>query len=138
MNSNCVSQILKISRKPPTILGGLLLGLLIFSGCATADWKKQQEENRSNLLLLEMGMTPREVLMVMGEPNLNEAYTLSGDRNLRIFFYYTHRVFADGNETKEEMTPVIFENGSLVGWGEELIDSYSIDMLEVKNRYDSN
>lgn len=110
----------------------------ILAGCTTPEWEQRQRENRSNLLMLELGMTPREVLLVMGEPNLNEAYTLGGDRDLRIYYFYTHRVFADGNETKEEMTPVIFEDGRLVGWGEELIDSYSIDMLEVRRRYEKD
>ncbi len=91
--------------------------------------------NRENLLMLELGMTPREVLMVMGDPNLNEAYVLDEDRSLKVFFYYTNRMAADGNETKDEMTPVVFENGRLVGWGEEFYRGYSVEKMEIRMKY---
>jgi hypothetical protein len=49
-----------------------------------------------------------------------------------IWFYYTERVHGDGARTKDEMTPVLFENGRLVGWGDEFYESKRI--LEVRYR----
>jgi outer membrane protein assembly factor BamE (lipoprotein component of BamABCDE complex) len=81
------------------------------------------KRNNENLLKLEMGMSKEDVLAVMGKPILNEAYQSLQGRSVVIYFYYTQRKWADGNYTKDECTPVVIENGKLVGWGDEFYKS---------------
>ncbi len=75
--------------------------------------------NNENLLKLEMGMSKEDVISIMGKPDLNEAYQSLYGKPVVIFFYYTQRKWPDGNVTKDECTPVVFENDRLVGWGDE-------------------
>jgi len=91
----------------------LLVSLLILlGGCATYKMAK----NNDALLNLEMGMTKQQVVAVMGKPDLNEAYQSLYGKPVVIYFYYTQRKWSDGNVTKDETTPVVLENGKLVGW----------------------
>ncbi|MGQ9571401.1 MAG: DUF3192 domain-containing protein [Thermodesulfovibrionales bacterium] len=77
----------------------------------------EMKRNNENLLKLEMGMTKENVSAIMGKPTFNEAYQSLKERSVVILFYYTQRKWADGGYTKDECTPIVFENGKLVGWG---------------------
>ena len=79
----------------------------------------RMDRNNNALLNLDIGMSSGEVLFVMGSPSLNEAYESLNGKAVVIFFYYTQRQRQDGNETNDEMTPVVLEDGRLVGWGDE-------------------
>jgi len=94
-----------------------VLCLSFFSGCAT--WQMEMKKNNENLLKLEMGMSKEDVMAIMGKPTFNEAYQSLHGRSVVILFYYTQRKWADGSRTKDETTPIIFEDGKLVGWGDE-------------------
>ena len=91
--------------------------VFLMAGCAT--WQMKMEKNNDNLLTLEMGMSKQEVIGVMGRPSFNEAYKSLYGKSVIILFYYTQRKWADGSETKDECTPIVFENDELVGWGDE-------------------
>ena len=93
----------------------LITAVFLIVGCATTKMSK----NNEGLLKLEMGMTKDKVMNIMGKPDLNEAYQSLYGKEVIIYFYYTQRKWQDGNVTKDECTPVIFENGKLVGWGDE-------------------
>lgn len=97
----------------------IALSMIVFlmAGCAT--WQMKMEKNNDNLLTLEMGMSKQEVIGVMGRPSFNEAYKSLYGKSVIILFYYTQRKWADGSETKDECTPIVFENDELVGWGDE-------------------
>lgn len=95
----------------------LVILMTVISGCAT--WKMKMEKNNENLMMLEMDMPKQEVIGIMGKPSFNEAYKSLNGKSVIILFYYTQRKWADGSETKDECTPVVFENGQLVGWGDE-------------------
>jgi hypothetical protein len=70
----------------------------------------------SHLLGLEMGMTKEQVITAMGEePDLNEAYQNLNGKSVVIYFYQT----VQGKTTKVNCTPLVFEEGKLVGWGDE-------------------
>jgi outer membrane protein assembly factor BamE (lipoprotein component of BamABCDE complex) len=97
-----------------------LIMLVAISGCVTPGMR--MDRNNSNLLTLEMEMTKQQVLEIMGKPDLNEAYKSLYGKYMVIFFYYTQRQRSDGNTTKDECTPVIFENGKLIGWGSEFYE----------------
>ncbi len=68
---------------------------------------------------LRVGMTKEEVLAVMGEPLIEEAFCRPD-----IWFYYTRTVWADGLTTEDECMPLVFIEGRLAGWGNEYYNDY--------------
>ena len=79
-------------------------------------------------------MPKEEVIQFMGQPVLNEAYQSLYGKSVVIFFYYTQRKWSDGNYTKDECTPVVFENGKLVGWGGEFYKNKMEVNVNIKNK----
>ncbi|OGV47790.1 MAG: hypothetical protein A2X49_08375 [Lentisphaerae bacterium GWF2_52_8] len=71
-------------------------------------------DNREKLRSLSVGMTKQEVIKIMGEPNKNEVYNTPD-----IWFYYTNPKWSDGAVTRDECTPLVFENDRLAGWGSD-------------------
>lgn len=99
----------------------LLSLVLVAGGCAP--WKIETRRNNQNLMSLNMGMSKSEIISIMGAPDFNEAYKSLHGNYIVILFYYTQRKWADGAKTKDECTPVVIENGELVGWGDEFYKS---------------
>lgn len=116
----------------------ILLGLLFVSGCGRpinrlhVDKNRQREIdiNRQNLKKLQVGMSKQEVITIMGEKSAGSA--TSGDGTLKILYYRTN-IKSDGKgitsaeafaaEIKDQLTPVVFENGRLTGWGWRFVGS---------------
>jgi len=119
-----------VGKRITSILG---LFLLTLSFCST--WQAIQGRNRKNLLRLELDMTKEEVLRIMGTPNLNEAYKLPDEGSLLVWFYYTNRKWANGNITKDECMPLVFENGKLIGWGDEFYVNKIKVAVEIIKKY---
>ncbi|MBN1863323.1 MAG: DUF3192 domain-containing protein [Victivallales bacterium] len=69
--------------------------------------------NLENLSRLSVGMTKQEVLGIMGEPLTNEVYNEDN-----VWYYFTQVKWSDGMITHDECTPVFFEDGKLLGWGQ--------------------
>jgi len=44
-----------------------------------------------------------------------------GRNTTEVFYYYTNVTKKDGEITDDELTPVVFENGVLVGWGNDFV-----------------
>ena len=95
----------------------------VFSGCAAlvdpdtslfAPHKWDEIfRNRENLAKLQTKMTRDEVLEIMGEPIKGEVYCEDN-----IWWYYTRTVWNDYMTTRDECTPVIFNQEDRVeGWG---------------------
>ena len=118
--------------------------LLFVSGCAEDEAVlRLRAENKLNLLHLTKGMTKKEVLLLMGEKNVylgtDKNATVVGnpykikmiktnDHEYEVLYYYTDRDQKDWPFKKftiydHELTPLIFENGSLVGWGDSYLQS---------------
>lgn len=72
--------------------------------------------NRNNLNKLEIDMTKEEVRKIMGEPYKRELYKAK-----EVWFYITEWQ-ADGYTTADEMTPLVFEDKKLIGWGSSFIE----------------
>lgn len=71
--------------------------------------------NRYNLSSLQVGMTKDQVISTMGRPYKKEAH-----EDKEYFFYVTEWIpFSE--EEAEELTPLVFENNKLVGWGKEKV-----------------
>ena len=86
--------------------------------------------NKEKLNELEIGMNENVVLMMMESktfkiesapftienPFKTEIY--SNDEDVyKILYFYTDLVKRDGFITDEELTPIIFKNNKLIGWG---------------------
>ncbi len=80
-------------------------------------WEETQNVNKANLSKLSLGMTREQVSILMGAADFNEAY-IEKDKEVHVLFYRTQRTNGDGKTTKDECTPVVVSNNTLVGWGE--------------------
>jgi outer membrane protein assembly factor BamE (lipoprotein component of BamABCDE complex) len=118
-----MNQLLKLS------LVGLLLTTL--SGCISIngshhgdgkDWKDNQESNRRVISELALGTERSNVLTRLGTPSFSEAF-VKDDEQYNVLFYRTHLTKSDGKTTKDETTPLIFKNDTLIGWGNEVLSS---------------
>ena len=63
--------------------------------------------------------------------SLNKTSTDLG--KVKVYFYYTDQKKADGAITDDELTPVVFENDKVVGWGIEFLDR-NVTKQEIKMR----
>ena len=86
------------------------------------DWKDTQEANRKIISELVIGAERSNVLTRMGTPSFSEAFVKDGDQ-FNILFYRTHHTNSDGETTKDETTPLVFENDKLIGWGDDILSS---------------
>ncbi|WP_116364672.1 DUF3192 domain-containing protein [Parahaliea mediterranea] len=103
----------------------VLLLVLSAAGCVVIqsdgdgshDWREEERDNRSAISGLQIGMTRDDVQQRLGSPRDSESYR-RGDSTMLVWFYRTHRSQADGETTRDEMTPLVFRDGILIGWGE--------------------
>ena len=95
----------------------------IFTSCSFLDRYDpgfvERQQNMDNAKKLKLGMTKKQVLAIMGEPLVSEKYNKPN-----IWFYYTDWDWADCARNEEECTPLVFENGILVGWGRVYYKEY--------------
>ena len=99
-----------------------VLSCSIFSGCALIDkdtsifaphkWG-EIFDNRENMAKLRVKMTKEEVLEIMGEPIKGEVFC-----EANVWWYYTRTCWNDFMTTRDECTPIVFDEDELVeGWG---------------------
>jgi len=93
------------------ILAGILGGCGYMKGIEASN-------NRDKLNALDSGMTTSSVRDVMGKPYKREFYQSS-----EIWFYITDWQ-PDGYTTSDEMTPLVFVNDELIGWGSRYLDEH--------------
>jgi hypothetical protein len=127
----------------------LLLGVVILlCGCATLAASSLTASNRMHLSRLNLGMSKPEALAIMGTANgvyscdlsstkplarirLNSPYrtetvpTRGG--NLEIVYYVTN-LKDDCVVTDESLTPLVFENSKLIGWGNDFLAENDLGM----------
>ncbi|WP_416305685.1 DUF3192 domain-containing protein [Neptunicella sp. SCSIO 80796] len=82
-----------------------------------SDWQDIEHQNRDKLTRLESGMTVNAVRKIMGVADFNELYQQQGN-DIQVLFYRTQRKESDGVTSKDECTPIVFKNGTLIGLGE--------------------
>ena len=100
------------------VLVGTATGCVYIDGerVNTDDWRDEQRENRVEISDLSMGMNRERVVAKLGAPAESEAFTREG-REVRVLFYRTQHKRSDGETTRDETTPLVFENDRLIGWG---------------------
>ena len=89
---------------------------------SSSHWENQEKQNREKLATLNPGMSVQQVETLMGTAAFNEFYQ-QNDKQIQVLFYRTQRTKGDGKTTKDECTPLVFEQGELKGWGERAYQS---------------
>lgn len=106
------------------------------AGCSTfyldsADLLR--EANTENLKRLAPGMDKAVVVQIMGtepskslfmwidNPYRSESIVGKDGRTYEVLYYYTDLKQRDDKITDDELTPVIFAEGKLVGWGYDVL-----------------
>lgn len=104
---------------------------VFFQSCSTSYklYENFTVNNRNNLALLESGMSKLEVSKIMGKnsvkssgayignPYKTEAFKNTEGESISIFWYYTQIRSSNGRVDDDELTPVVFKNGKLEGYG---------------------
>lgn len=93
-------------------------------GCAGSPVQTGWEaaKNRKSLLHLSIGMTKTEVQKAMGDPRKTEAYSKDG-RNIEFWLYMTEGITITDRKLRDSnFTPLVFEDGKLIGWGRNFYD----------------
>ena len=105
--------------------------LILLSGCVVvngesgwhnSDWQKEQRKNREAIAELQIGMERSQVVSRLGVPEFSEAFTRDGDE-FRVLFFRTRHRHSDGETSRDETTPLIFRNDTLIGWGDNVLAS---------------
>ena len=86
-----------------------------------SNWRSEQNANRSKISNLTLGLERTAVISRMGSPAFSEAFKAESGAAYQVLFYRTHREHGDGETTKDETTPLVFENDKLVGWGNDAV-----------------
>jgi hypothetical protein len=112
---------------------------VLAAGC-TSSLDRVRAANRRNLLKLSVGMPREQALAIMGhksgggrfgEPTVNSPYKSEimqrKDKIFEVLYYYTDikSVIYTANPatiTDEELTPLVFDNGKLIGWGTSFLE----------------
>ncbi|GAB2994298.1 DUF3192 domain-containing protein [Psychrosphaera aestuarii] len=81
-------------------------------------WKEEQRVNNDKIASLQIGDEFEKVRGIMGTPKFNEAFESEG-KSVQVIFYRTRHKHSDGETTKDECTPLIFKDGTLVGFGKK-------------------
>ena len=117
--------------------------LLLLSSCksAAATRIEQARSNSASLLTLELGTSTEHVLEQLGEgtkyvsnPHRSQSRAFPDGRVVLILHYYTEW---EGDYRRvipaQCLTPVVFEDGVLVGWGRQFFEEY-VQKFEVRVR----
>lgn len=130
----------------------LIMMVMLFSGCAplfvgagvtTAVMESRKplsdvvKINQNNLKSLTYGISEKFALEIMGQKSLTAyekekkililnpyktEYFRRGHKSYKAMYYVTDVVVADDVFTKEELTPLIFEQEVLIGWGWDFLN----------------
>jgi uncharacterized protein DUF3192 len=105
---------------------GLSVVLLAMALTACASTSAFMKNNRENLTRLSYGMTKEEAHSVMGREgvrNYNNPYRTAmymgkEGKPVEVFYYWTDHTTPYGIPERD-LTPVVFKDGRVVGWGRE-------------------
>jgi outer membrane protein assembly factor BamE (lipoprotein component of BamABCDE complex) len=93
------------------------------------DWRETQERNRDAIARLDLGISQDEVISRLGAPDSSEAFS-DGRFEYRLYFYRTRHRYSDGETTRDETTPLLFRDGALVGWGDEVMHEFRLRLRD--------
>ena len=87
------------------------------------DWKDREEFNKVQVSKLSLGISRKEVLAILGPPDITEARMENGEK-MQVMFYRTQHMKSDGITTQNECTPLVFFNDQLVALGDNAYETY--------------
>lgn len=111
--------------------------VVVLSGCSniyldTSDLLRAQ--NTENLAKLTVGLRKEVAMEIMGtepskgvfmwidNPYRTENLTGKDGNNYDVLYYYTDLKQRDDKISDDELTPLIFHDGKLIGWGYSFLD----------------
>ncbi|MEM9532874.1 MAG: DUF3192 domain-containing protein [Pseudomonadota bacterium] len=109
--------------------------ILSFTGCVIVtdpdgdwerysdSWEHRQQDNHAYITDLRLGTSMDVVRTDLGRPDFSEGYASEG-REVIVMRYRTHHRHSDGETTFDETTPLVFVDGALAGWGENVVNDY--------------
>lgn len=117
-----------------TALAVLMLAAALTTGCPSKPYVVAYESavsaNRQKVEALKIGMTRAEVDAVMGSGELvhykkiqlrnpwrTDVLRLDDGRVQQVLYYVTNGYAWRGGRDQDQLTPVLLENGRVVGWG---------------------
>ena len=106
-----------------TALSGCVIAIHDGEEGHRSSWETRQQDNRAMISQLMIGEDIIKVTDRLGPADDTEGFERSG-KSYIILFYRTRRTHEDGLTTRDETTPLVFENGKLIGWGESVLDKY--------------
>ena len=95
-----------------------------------------RDANKQNLKKLSVGMDQSTAIEIMGtepskgifmwidNPYRRETVTGKDGRQYEVLYYYTDMKQRDDKITDDELTPVVFADGKLVGFGDEALHKH--------------
>jgi hypothetical protein len=88
-------------------------------------WEDRQAYNKRYIsqLSLEQQVVRVDVIERLGSPDLTEAKQVQNNR-YQVMFYRTQHQQSDGITTKDECTPLLFKDDSLIAWGDSAYQEY--------------
>lgn len=86
-------------------------------------WEDREEYNKIQISKLELGLQKKQILELLGSPDISEAKR-NDNKELQVMFYRTQHKQADGITTVDECTALLFENNELIAWGDSAYQSY--------------
>jgi len=115
----------------------IVLLSLILAGCSslyldTSDLLRDQ--NKENLKKLSAGQPKNLVMELMGtdpskgvfmwidNPYRTEVLVGKDGKTYEVLYYYTDMKTRDDKITDDELTPVVLQDGKLIGWGYPFLD----------------
>ena len=109
------------------VLVAALMMPVVLTGCVVSvdgrdhnkwnkSWQDTEFDNRKKIAELNVNLSIDEVRHRLGVAEFDELYQREGN-NIQVLYYRTQRTVDDGITSKDECTPLVFKNGSLIGWG---------------------
>ncbi|WP_299074165.1 DUF3192 domain-containing protein [uncultured Paraglaciecola sp.] len=86
-------------------------------------WEDREAYNKVKISTLELGLHKKQILELLGSPDISEAKR-NNDIELQVMFYRTQHKQADGITTEDECTALLFKNNELIAWGDTAYQSF--------------
>lgn len=100
----------------------IILAAVLCIGCAASN-ESIRQANRAKVNLLSVGITRDSVNAIFGTIQPYRTETMSGKGvTLLVALYHTDLKAWDSAVTDDELTPVVFKDNILIGWGWMFLD----------------
>lgn len=87
------------------------------------NWEDREQYNSIQIGKLKLGVTHKEILDLLGSPDISEAKLVENEK-VQVMFYRTQRKTPDGITTQDECTPLLFKNDVLIAFGENAYNQF--------------